>query len=113
MCFLVFELVRVLLAERSSGSYDPELFLIMGHSVYILQSVSSGRYYVGSSEDPERRVQFHNSIEKGFTSRYRPWKIVYRCEFEDKELALQAERKVKKWKSRKMLERLIAGEISL
>ncbi len=85
----------------------------MGHFVYILHSDSSDRYYIGPSEDPERRLKFHNSIEKGFTSRYRPWRIVYQCEFENKELALHAERKAKKWKSRKMLERLMAGEITL
>ncbi|MDI6765480.1 MAG: GIY-YIG nuclease family protein [Bacteroidota bacterium] len=46
----------------------------MGYWVYILQSISHDRYYVGQSENPERRLEFHNSIEKGFTSRYRPWK---------------------------------------
>ncbi len=50
----------------------------MTHYVYILKSRSVNKYYIGSSENPDRRLRYHNIIEKGFTSRYRPWKIVLR-----------------------------------
>ncbi|MFH1525990.1 MAG: GIY-YIG nuclease family protein [Bacteroidota bacterium] len=59
------------------------------------------------------RLEYHNTIEKGFTSRYRPWEIVYRKEYSTKHEALLAERKIKKWKSRIMIEKLIAGEIEI
>jgi putative endonuclease len=85
----------------------------MKHSLYILQSKSCGKYYVGISQNPEIRVQYHNTIEKGFTSRYRPWKIVFTQEYETKETALAKERKVKRWKSKAMIENLIKGEIEL
>jgi putative endonuclease len=85
----------------------------MKHSLYILQSKSCGKYYVGISQNPEIRVQYHNTIEKGFTSRYRPWEIVFIKEFENRELAMEAERKVKSWKSRKMIEKVITQEIKL
>ena len=85
----------------------------MSHSVYILESETSGNYYIGSSENPEKRLQFHNTREKGFTSRYRPWRIIFKKEYESKSEALRAERKIKSWKNRKMIERVISGEIKL
>lgn len=85
----------------------------MKYYLYILKSISSGKYYIGSSENPERRLCYHNTIETGFTSRYRPWEIISIQEFESKELAQSAERKLKNWKSRKMIERVINGEIEL
>ena len=81
--------------------------------LYILESISSGKFYVGYSENPERRLEFHNSIEKGFTSRYRPWKIVYTKVYYTKKEAMEAERLVKGWKSRKKVIELVNGKISL
>ncbi len=81
--------------------------------LYILESISSGKFYVGYSENPERRLEFHNSIEKGFTSRYRPWKIVYTKVYYTKKEAMAAERLVKGWKSRKKVIELVNGKISL
>jgi len=66
---------------------------------------------VGISQNPERRLGYHNSFEKGFTSRYRPWEIIFTQKFISKEEALAAERKVKSWKSKKMINKLIDGEI--
>lgn len=85
----------------------------MQYFLYILQSKSCGKYYVGISQNPETRLEYHNTVEKGFTSRYRPWEIVYRKEFEHKSLAISAERKLKSWKSKKMIERLINREIMI
>lgn len=85
----------------------------MGYSLYILKSESSDKYYVGSSANPRLRLAYHNSFEKGFTSRYRPWKIVFTKEFLSKNEANNTERKIKKWKSRKMIERILNGEITL
>ncbi|NWF89883.1 MAG: GIY-YIG nuclease family protein, partial [Ignavibacteriaceae bacterium] len=59
----------------------------MSYFVYILKSQSANKYYIGLSENPERRLKFHNTIEKGFTSRYRPWEISYTKEYESKEQA--------------------------
>ncbi|NTU59329.1 MAG: GIY-YIG nuclease family protein [Chlorobiaceae bacterium] len=83
------------------------------YSLYILHSESADRYYVGISSDPERRRHFHNTIEKGFTSRYRPWSQVFVKEYPSKADAHAAETKVKSWKSRKMIERLIAGDLTI
>jgi len=85
----------------------------MGHFVYILQSEENGRYYIGESTDPERRLTHHNSTSTGFTARYRPWKLVFAQEFPTKEEAVAAEQLIKGWKSRKMTRYVIEGEIQL
>ncbi len=85
----------------------------MKYYLYILLSEKHGKYYIGISQNPARRLEYHNIKEKGFTSRYRPWKVIYMKEYETKAEALKAERKVKKWKSRKMIELLIAGNIKV
>jgi putative endonuclease len=85
----------------------------MNYFLYILKSKSILKYYTGISLNPERRLEFHNTIEKGFTSRYRPWKIVFKQEFESRQLAQLAERKIKKWKSIEMIEKIVSGEIEL
>ncbi len=82
----------------------------MGYFLYILKSKSCNKYYVGSSQNPLTRLTYHNTIEKGFTSRYRPWEIVFIKEFDSKNNAHSAERKIKKWKSKVMKERVINGD---
>jgi len=83
----------------------------MNYFLYILQSISSDKFYVGISKQPSVRLSYHNSIEKGFTSRYRPWKIVFTKEFPSKEEAALAERKIKNWKSKILIQKIINREI--
>ena len=85
----------------------------MGYSLYILKSRSSTKYYIGTSQNPETRLRYHNTLEKGFTSRYRPWEIVFTKEYPDKQQAQRVERKIKKWKSRIMIERILSGETEI
>lgn len=88
-------------------------FYFMEYYLYILYSKSGDRFYKGSSDNPHRRLTYHNTIEKGFTSRYRPWELVFIKKYPDKRTAREAEQKVKKWKSRLMIEKLIRGEITI
>ena len=81
--------------------------------MYILESEQNGRYYVGISSDPERRLRHHNSTSTGFTARYRPWTLVFTEAFPTKDRALQAEALIKGWKSRKMTRYVIEGTIDL
>ncbi len=78
--------------------------------LYILRSEKSGTYYVGISENPENRLKYHNTIEKGFTARYRPWVLVFSQTFQDKGGAAAAEKMIKKMKSRVFIEKVISGE---
>jgi putative endonuclease len=81
--------------------------------VYILQSEENDRFYVGRSQNPERRVEHHNSTSTGFTSRYRPWELVFTQEFSTKEEAVEAEQLIKSRKSKKMTRYVIEGKIQL
>ncbi|RKD91275.1 GIY-YIG nuclease family protein [Mangrovibacterium diazotrophicum] len=78
---------------------------------YILYSESLDRYYVGASSDLEGRLTRHNAAHSGFTSKGQPWRIVYFEEYSDKETAFSRERQLKKWKSRKMIERLCSSRL--
>ena len=88
-------------------------FLGVAYFVYILQSERTGRYYVGSAADPDNRLLDHNHTTRGFTARHRPWRIVFRQDLGSKVAAQSAERRVKRWKSRRMIERLLDGETDL
>jgi predicted GIY-YIG superfamily endonuclease len=85
----------------------------MSHAVYILQSEENGRYYVGRSQNPEARVEHHNTTSTGFTARYRPWRLVFQQEFDTKDEAIEAEQLIKGWKSRKMTRYVVEGKIDL
>jgi putative endonuclease len=75
-----------------------------------LKSQLNERYYIGISQNPERRLEYHNSIEKGFTSRYRPWELIFTKKYNSRVEALFAEKKLKSWKSRKAVEEFIVQE---
>ncbi|HEX6981957.1 MAG TPA: GIY-YIG nuclease family protein [Balneolaceae bacterium] len=85
----------------------------MVYFLYILKSEVKETYYMGSSDDPSRRTYFHNNDSKGYTLRYRPWKLVFTKGFPNKDEALAAEKKVKSWKSKKMIRLLIEEKIDL
>ncbi|PKD44850.1 GIY-YIG nuclease family protein [Rhodohalobacter barkolensis] len=86
----------------------------MKYYLYILQSKVKETYYVGMSNDPDRRLHFHNTDNrKAHTSRYRPWKIAYSHPLESKKEAIAAESKVKSWKSKKMIRLLIEDVINI
>lgn len=85
----------------------------MSYYLYILKSEVKETYYIGISNNPETRTLHHNSENKGYTQRYRPWKLVYTSVFESKDEAQKAERIVKKWKSKKMVSLLIARQINI
>ncbi len=77
-------------------------------NVYILYSLALNKYYIGfTGNDIEHRLTKHLSTHKGFTAKAEDWKLVYSEKYETKELAMKREKEIKKWKSRKMIEKLI------
>ena len=66
-----------------------------------------------TSSNPAGRLECHNSFRKGFASRYRSYWLAFTKEFSSRQEAHAAETKVKGWKSRKMIGRLIGGEALL
>jgi putative endonuclease len=43
--------------------------------VYILESLDSGHFYVGITDDLRARLKKHNAGEVTHTSKYRPWNL--------------------------------------
>ncbi len=80
----------------------------MGYFVYIIYSAQLDRYYVGHTHDLEERTRKHNSNHKGFTGKVNDWILKYSEKYDSKESAYFREREIKKWKSRKKIEELIA-----
>jgi putative endonuclease len=81
---------------------------IMNYYLYILYSTSVNKYYIGVSNNPEKRLLFHNAGRSGnakaYTKRATDWEIVYKEMYNTKLEALQRERSVKQKKSRKYIE---------
>jgi putative endonuclease len=81
----------------------------MNFLVYILFSKTLNKYYVGfTSEEITERLRKHNSNHKGFTGNVGDWEIQYQEQFNTKLEALRREKEIKNWKSRKLIEKLIA-----
>ncbi len=67
------------------------------------------RDYIGSTKDIVRRIEAHLWNHKGFTSKAKDWQLRYQEVFETKTEALTREKHIKRWKSRKMIEKLISA----
>ena len=87
---------------------------------YILQSESTGRYYIGSTDNLDHRVAQHNDPSyKGSktTKRFKgPWKLVYAESSQTRSEAMSREREIKSWQSRQAISDLIVssdGRVSI
>ena len=45
--------------------------------VYVIRSLKDGRFYVGMTNDLERRMQEHQSGKTKSTKAFRPWKLIF------------------------------------
>ena len=77
--------------------------------VYILQSSTTGRFYVGFTNDLDRRISEHNRKKGKFTDAGIPWEVVHKEQFESKIEAQQREKYIKSRKSRSYIEEIIKG----
>ena len=75
--------------------------------VYILESEVNGRFYIGYSEQPDRRLLEHNSGKVKSTRPYRPWKKVYVEDFPTETEAMRREKVLNAKKTRLHILRLI------
>jgi putative endonuclease len=83
--------------------------------VYILEN-AVGRFYVGSTYNPDRRLDRHNSQlgAKTFTHKHGPWRIVWREPHPSRSSALAREKQIKSMKSAKWIrETLLHGGLPM
>ncbi len=77
--------------------------------VYILQSQTSLRYYVGQTQDIDGRVAYHNANYSKSLKHRGPWRLVYIEKYETRAEAVRRERQIKPWKDRKMIQNLVGA----
>jgi putative endonuclease len=75
--------------------------------LYILQSLKNFRYYIGSTNNIDRRLDEHNSGKSKYTKIIRPLKLVFKQEYPSIMLARKIEHKLKKLKSKEIIEKII------
>jgi putative endonuclease len=63
--------------------------------LYVLQSIPTGKYYIGIAADVDRRLVEHNTKSGRWTTSFRPWELLGVEEYPDRSAAAQRERFLK------------------
>jgi putative endonuclease len=80
---------------------------MLGGFVYVLESLSNGRYYIGSSKNPDDRLLRHNRGSVQATRNKGPWIIKFKQYYENVADARRMELRLKKFKNKDIIERII------
>ncbi|GAB1451528.1 hypothetical protein MASR2M47_15850 [Draconibacterium sp.] len=76
--------------------------------VYALYSEQFDKIYIGFSADAQKRLASHNDqLNTGWTAKYKPWKIIYTEEFENKTAALKREKQLKTSAGRRFIHGIV------
>ncbi len=65
--------------------------------LYLLRSQKNGKFYIGTTSDLKKRFYQHNHAQSIATKASVPWELVYYEAFLTKALALERERKLKRY----------------
>jgi putative endonuclease len=83
----------VWLIRKSGGVFGESISV---YYVYILQSLKTGKLYIGHTDNLTRRLEEHNTSRGGkYTRQNSPWTLVYRESHPDKVSAVRRERHLK------------------
>lgn len=77
--------------------------------IYIIESEKTNEYYIGYTENLAERLRRHNANRERATRGKGPWNTFYTEEYSSEAEAIGRERQIKRWKSRKAIERLKFG----
>ena len=77
-------------------------------AVYILYSISSDQYYIGSTQNLEVRLDYHQikEFKTSFTAKYSDWQLYFSLDDVSNTIARKIAAHIKRMKSRKYLEDL-------
>ena len=81
----------------------------MSFFVYVLQSQSSGRFYVGQTTSLPERIRYHNANYSRSLKNRGPWNLVYSEEFGSRSEAVRREMQIKRQKDRKFIAALVSA----
>ncbi|MFY0674360.1 MAG: GIY-YIG nuclease family protein [Bacteroidia bacterium] len=77
-------------------------------TVYVLHSPKFNKIYIGYTSNLEQRLLSHNELgKKGWTIKFRPWKVLYTEGFETKAEAMKREKQLKSAKGREFIWKII------
>ena len=77
-------------------------------TVYVIYSSAFDKIYIGFSSDVESLLRSHNELAtKGWTIKFRPWKLVHSEIFATKPEAMMREKQLKSAKGREFIRREI------
>jgi putative endonuclease len=79
--------------------------------VYILESKTDHSFYIGQTNDLDKRLEFHNHGLSKYTSRKRPWIVVYFEKYKTRTEAIKRERFLKQQRNRSFYKSLIENWI--
>ena len=78
------------------------------YTVYVLYSPSHQKIYVGFTSNLEQRMISHNQKGvKGYTSKFRPWQVLFTECFSTKHEAMKREKALKQGKGREYIWNII------
>ncbi len=70
--------------------------------VYAIESIQTGRIYIGQTKDTENRLRLHNNSQVKSTAKDIPWKIVAYEKFETRDQARWCEKNLKKSRGKRV-----------
>ena len=79
----------------------------MIYTVYILFSEKYNKHYTGFTSNLTLRLKSHNEFGRGWTSKHRPWKLIYEKQFSTKQEAMDYEKWLKTGAGRDFIKMLI------
>jgi len=79
----------------------------MSFCTYVLRSQTTGRFYVGHTENLRKRIFEHNNNRTWSIKNRGPWELYHAETFETRSEASARERQIKKMKSRRYIEELV------
>ncbi len=70
--------------------------------VYAIESIDTGRIYIGQTKNLENRLRLHNNSQVKSTSKETPWKLTALEKFDTREQARWCEKKLKKSRGKRI-----------
>ena len=71
--------------------------------IYVIRSNIHNTRYVGSTENPVKRLQEHNDGQCRYTKGRKPWKLIYQESYSSRAEAMKREKFLKSGQGRKWL----------
>jgi putative endonuclease len=83
-------------------------------TVYVLFSYQHKKIYIGFSSDLKNRLDSHNIYsKKGYTAKFRPWKVLFTEEYKSKKEAIIREKQLKTARGREHIWEMVHQKYKL